>query len=62
MKDIAHHKEKFQRKILRDARQEGQQEERLKEEQKVWDSTPPPSEVEVEEIPVICRPLNRKVH
>ncbi len=62
MKDIAHHKEKFQRKILRDARNEGQEEEELKEEQTVWESASPAVAVEVEEVPLLRRPLNRKFH
>lgn len=62
MKDIAHHKEKFQRKIIRDARQEGEKEEESKEGEAIFEESAPADEVEVEELPVLCRPKNKKIH
>lgn len=62
MKDIAHHKEKFQRKILRDARKKGKAEEKLPEEPHLEETSSAAEAVEIEEIPVLRRPLNRKFH
>ena len=58
MKDSARNKKNVQRKILREARKEEEPVEEKGEEE----PTPEAEGVEVEELPLLRRPLNRKFH